>query len=68
MLIRIAFVLALLAVPAFAQQIPPAYQSLIENYQMLLGRRDYEIEGLHSAVQDYDARLKWVLDNWVPKK
>ncbi len=68
MFIRTLIALLLLAMPVMAQQqLPPAYQSLIENYQMLLGRRDYEIEGLRSAVNDYDARLKWVLDSWVTK-
>ncbi len=67
MLLRTIIALMLVTLPVAAQQLPPAYQSLLETYQMLLGRRDYEIEGYRSAVNDYDSRLKWVLDNWVPK-
>lgn len=68
MFIRLTLVLLLLALPALAQQLPPAYQNLIESYQMMVGQRDYEIESLRRGLQDYDARLKFVLDNWVPKQ
>lgn len=73
-MLRAAFLLALLTFPAFAQQpqrppdpIPTEVQlqmRLEETLLLLAERRDQ----LARSERDADARLKWVLDNWVGKK
>ncbi len=61
----------LLAVPALAQQPkepdPAMVQAQLEETQFLLAQRRSQAIAAGAALEQADARLKWVLDNWVAK-
>lgn len=70
----ILLIVAILAAtaPAFAQQpqplADPAVRQLeVEELRAMLDRRREQLVLNARMVDELDSRLKWVLDNWVPK-
>ncbi len=72
MFLRTLILLMLLALPAVAQQVqkpdPELIQLQLDETRFMLDARRADLLKAGKVAEDAASRLKWVLDNWVPKK